>query len=97
MALDLVGVMLECFAASTGGRKVTSNLCGQTGIAWALTLLHAQEWKHLRSDRRGGWAVECPVCICLSLCLSPSPLKSPGGVPEPGVSRAGCHEQPAAR
>lgn len=68
MALELVGAMLECFAASNGGRKVTLNLCGQRGVAWALNLLHTQKWKHLRSDRRGGWAVECLACICLSLC-----------------------------
>lgn len=43
MALGPVGVMLECFAASSGGRKVTLNLCGQTGVAWALTLLPAQD------------------------------------------------------
>lgn len=77
MAMEPVGVVLECFAASRWGRKVTLNLCEQTGVAWALPLLRAQEWKHLRSDRRGGWAVECPLCICLSLCH----LSSPFGVP----------------
>lgn len=50
VAFEPVGVMLECFVASSGGRKVALNLCGHTGVAWAFTLLHAQERKHLRSD-----------------------------------------------
>lgn len=33
VALEMVGAMLECFAASSGGRKVTLNLYGQTGVA----------------------------------------------------------------
>lgn len=95
MAFEPVGVMLECFAASSGGRKVALNLCGHTGVAWALTLLHAQEWKHLRSDRRGGWAMGCPVYApACPHAISPLPLETLSGVPEPGASGEMCLGQP---
>lgn len=73
-ALEPVGLMLGCFAAGSGGRKAALNLYGQTSIASALTLLHAQKWKLLRSDRRCSLAMGCRACACLSSCNLSSPL-----------------------
>lgn len=43
VALELVGLMLECFAAGSGDGKAALNLYGQASVALALTLLHARE------------------------------------------------------
>ena len=74
VALELVGLMLGCFAAGSGGRKAALNLYGQMSAASAVTLLHAQESKHLRSDRRGSLVTGCPICACLNSCNLSSPL-----------------------
>lgn len=43
VALELVGLMLGCFAPGSGGRRVALNVYGQTSIASALNLLCVEE------------------------------------------------------
>lgn len=76
------------------GQEGSIKLYGQRSIALALTLPHAQEWKHLGSDRRGSLAVGWPIFTCLSSCDTSPPSGGtrwglnpvPSSLPPSGVS-----------